>query len=311
MDWTEIVITTDVKNIDAASDIASMAAKGGIYVEDYSNLVDEAREIAHIDLIDEELLKKDRTKALIHIYVSPEDNPLESVAFLKERLNASGISYELSLKECRNEDWENNWKKYYKPLKIGEKLLIRPIWTDVDDAEGRAVLNIEPGVSFGTGTHETTRLCLRTLEKFFYPGCKKTMLDIGCGSGILSVASLLLGADSAEAVDIDRLAVKMARENGVNNGFTEPQYKVVEGDLTDKISGKFDVVVANIVADAIIVLSKDVKNFMKPDSVYITSGVIDLRENDVLDAFRQYGLEVVERYEEGGWLCFVTKIKQQ
>lgn len=309
MDFTEIIIEVGVRDTDKASDIAQMAAAGGIYVEDYSQLEAQALEIAHIDLIDEELLKKDRTKSLVHIYISPEENPAEAVAFIDERLSACGVSHKIDTRLCKNEDWENNWKKYFKPLLIGEKLFIRPLWIDDYDSEGRTVLNIEPGVSFGTGTHETTRLCLESLEnQFVSPGM--TMLDIGCGSGILSVASLLLGAEKAVAVDIDRLAVKMARQNGIENGFGEPEYTVLEGNLADKVSGTFNVVAANIVADAIVMLSKDVKRFLKPGGVYITSGIIDLREKDVLAAFDECGFEVIERRENGGWLCFITKAKE-
>ncbi len=305
MDFTEIILTVQNRHADTAADVACMAARGGIYVEDYSHLEQEARDIAHIDLIDEELLQKDRTHTKIHLYISPEDNPAETVSYLRERLTAASIPYEMTESVCRNEDWENNWKAYFKPMPVGEKLLIHPVWVDDYDADGRTVLHIEPGVSFGTGTHETTRLCLQTIEKHM-EGCR-TFLDVGCGSGILSVAALLLGAESAEAVDIDPLAVKMAKLNGELNGFTEPRYTVLEGNLTDKVSGTFDIVAANIVADAILLLSKDIKQFLNPGALYITSGIIDLREAEILETFDRLGFEVLERYEEGGWLCFVTR----
>lgn len=305
MDFTEVILNVDIKDADTVGNIACMAARGGIYIEDYSHLEQEAHDIAHIDLIDEDLLQKDRTKAKIHIYISPEDNPAETTTYLKERLAAESIDYTMDETICRNEDWENNWKAYFKPMTIGDKLLIHPIWVDDYQAEGKTVLHIEPGVSFGTGTHETTRLCLETIQKHM-DGCK-TFLDVGCGSGILSVAALLLGAEKAEAVDIDPLAVKMAKLNGELNNFSEPQYKVLEGNLTDKIHEKFDIVAANIVADAILMLSKDIKQFMNPDALYITSGIIDLREQEILEAFNRLGFEVLERYEEGGWLCFVTR----
>ncbi len=310
MDWTEILVEVNVSDADLAGDIAQMVVTGGIYVEDYSHLEQEAREIARIDLIDEELLKKDRIKAVVHIYISPEENPAEAVGFLSERYTAAHITHTIHTKLCRNEDWENNWKQHFKPLDIGEKLYIRPLWVDDYDAKGRTVLNIEPGVSFGTGTHETTRLCLEAIEQQL--GTKKCdgFLDIGCGSGILSVAALLLGALSAVAVDIDSLAVKMALENGRLNGFDAPRYTVLNGNLTDKVTGTFDIIAANIVADAIIALSQEVKRFMNPGAVFITSGIIDLRENDVLKAFNECELEVVERYKQGGWLCFVTKQKE-
>lgn len=190
-------------------------------------------------------------------------------------------------------------------MPVGDRLLIRPIWEDEYDAQGRAVLHLEPGLAFGSGTHDTTRLCLETLEKYAYPG--KTVLDVGCGSGILSVASLLLGADSAVGVDIDALAVKTAKENGKTNGFDEPQFTVLKGSTTDKVTGKFDIIAANIVADIIIGLCKNVKDFMNPDAVFITSGIIVPREDDVLAAFAENGLEVIARHESGGWLCFEAK----
>lgn len=306
-EWTEVKIVVDAKNVDKAGDIASMVVPYGIYIEDYSELEKEAWEIAHIDLIDEELLEKDRTKAIVHVYIAPQENPQEAVAFLRERYSAENIDNEILLNACKNEDWENNWKQYFHPIPVGEKLLIRPTWEEEFDAGDRKVLNIEPGLAFGTGTHETTRLCLETLEKHIDNGV--TVLDIGCGSGILSVASLLLGAEKAVGVDIDALAVKTAIENGEANGFKEPEYTILQGNLTDKVSGKYNVVVANIVADVIIMFCENVADFMYDDSVFITSGIIDTREQDVLDAFEKYGFEVLERHTEGGWVCFECKKK--
>ncbi len=306
MDWTEIKITVNADDVDKAGDIAHMVVPYGIYVEDYRALEQEAWEIARIDLIDEDLLAKDRTKGIVHIYISPEENPNEAVSFLSERLNAEKIEFELDETLCKNADWENNWKKYFKPMPVGNKLLIRPIWEDEYEAGDRAVIHLEPGLAFGSGTHDTTRLCLESIENYAQKG--KTMLDIGCGSGILSVCGLLLGADSAVGVDIDALAVKTAIENGKTNGFEEPQYKVLKGSLTDKVSGTFDIIAANIVADIIVILCNDVKKYLNPDGIFITSGIIEPRENDVLEAFEKNGLEVIARHESGGWLCFETKV---
>lgn len=307
MDWTEVLISVDTKDIELAESIAHMVVPYGIYIEDYSNLEDEALEIAHIDLIDEDLLQKDRTKAIIHIYISPEESPAEATAFLEERFKTENIEYTIGTSLCKNEDWENNWKAYFKPMNIGKKLLIRPVWRDDIDAGDRVILNIEPGLAFGSGTHQTTRLCLETLENYITDGCE--VLDVGCGSGILSVASLLLGAKSAIGVDIDKLAVKTAKDNGALNNFSEPELTFKEGNLIDKIDGKFDVVVANIVADIIIKLSADIQRYMKPDGYFITSGIIDMREDEILNAFEQNNFEVIDRHEDGGWLCFVCKIK--
>jgi len=307
MDWTEIKIEIDAENIDRAADIASMAVPYGIYIEDYRTLEQEAWEIANIDLIDEELLAKDRTKGCVHIYISPEENYKEAISFLTERYESEKIPHTIEYKPCKNEDWENNWKEYFKPMKIGEKLLIRPLWIDDYDAEGRAVLSIEPGLAFGSGGHNTTRLCLETLEKHIKTG--DSVLDCGCGSGILSVASLLMGADNATGVDIDKLAVKTAIENGKVNGFEAPQYNILQGNLVDKVTGTFDVVVANIVADIIILFSSQVGEFLKNDGVFITSGIIEPREEEVTKAFFENNFQIVERYEDGGWLCFVCKKK--
>lgn len=308
MEWTEVKINVSTKDVDKAGDIAQMVVPYGIYIEDYSDLEEAAWEIAHIDLIDEDLLQKDRSKAVVHIYISPEESPAEAVAFLSERYNAEKIEHEIDLSICRNQDWENNWKAYFKPLPVGEKLLIRPVWEDEYDADGRIVLDIEPGLAFGNGGHDTTRLCLETLEKHINPDVE--LLDIGCGSGILGIAGLLLGAKTATGVDIDALAVKTAKENGTINGFEEPKFTVFEGNLTDKVTGKYDVVVANIVADIIVMFTENVGKFLKDDGVYITSGIIDTREQDVLDAFEKYGFEVIGRHESCGWICFETKLKK-
>ena len=169
------------------------------------------------------------------------------------------------------------------------------------------MLNIEPGLAFGTGNHATTRLCLETLERYVKKGC--TVLDTGCGSGILSVASLLLGASRAVGVDIDSLAVKTAKDNAAANGFFEPELTYIKGNLADDVTGKFDIVVANIVADIIILFSKDVGSFMNENSVFITSGIILPREDEVKKAFYENGFDIIERNESEGWLSFVCKLK--
>lgn len=305
--WTEIAVTVSTDDIDVAGDIANMVVPYGIYIEDYSALEEETMEIAHIDLIEESLLEKDRTKGIIHIYINPEENPLESTSFLKERLDALGIEHEITVSDCKVEDWQNNWKQYFHPMPIGDKLLIRPVWIDDYDADGRAVLDIEPGLAFGSGSHPTTRLCLQTLERYVKDG--DSVLDIGCGSGILSIATLLLGAKTALGVDIDAIAVKTAKENAKQNGFGEDRFNAVEGNLSDKVDGKFDIVVANIVADIIMEFNTTVGNFLKDDGVYITGGIIESREEEVLYSFAQNGFEVKERFEDNGWLVFVLKRK--
>lgn len=303
--WTEIAVTVDTKDIETAGNIANMVVPYGIYIEDYSDLEGEVMEIAHIDLIEEELLKADRTKGIIHVYVNPQENPMEAVSFIRERLDAEYIGYEIKIADCAQEDWVNNWKQYFHPMPVGKKLLIRPEWEAEYDAAGRKVLHIEPGLAFGTGSHPTTKLCLETLEK--YVDENSTVLDIGCGSGILSIACLLLGAKSAFGVDIDSLAVKTAKENALKNGFDESRFRVVQGNLSDKVKGKYNLIVANIVADIIMEFNKSVGDFLDDGGVYITGGIIDSREDEVLYSFAQNGFQVKDRFEEKGWLVFVLQ----
>lgn len=306
MEWTEVTITVPADSVDLAGDIAQMVVPYGIYIEDYSNLEQEAWDIAHIDLIDEELLKKDRTKALVHVYIDPKENPAEAVAFLSERYRAEGIDFAIDTSSCLEEDWINNWKKYFKPMPVGNRLLIRPTWEDEYDAGDRAVLHLEPGVAFGTGTHETTRLCMELLEDYITPGSE--MLDVGCGSGILSIAALLLGAKRAIGVDIDEAGVRTAIENARINGM-DGRFTGIHGNLTDKVSGTFDVVAANIVADVIILLTNDIRQFLKPGAVYLISGIIDTREQDVLAAIEK-DFEILQRREEKGWVAMALRAKE-
>jgi ribosomal protein L11 methyltransferase len=295
----------DAENVDLAGDIAQMTVPWGIYIEDYSHLNEEVEEVAHIDLIDEKLLKKDRTKAVVHVYISPEDNPNEAVAFLRERYAAAGIPNRIKTDPCVQEDWINNWKKYFHPIPVGKKLLIRPDWEKAENPEGRVVVDLEPGIAFGTGTHETTRLCMEFLEETVTPGC--SMLDVGCGSGILSVAGLLLGAGRAVGVDIDPLAVKTAAQNAERNHVAD-RFTGICGSLTEKVEGKFDVVAANIVADVILQLARDIEKFLAPGAVFLVSGIIDEREQDVLDALKGR-FDVTARKEEKGWVAACCRLR--
>ena len=304
--WTEIKITVSSSDIETAGNIANMVVPYGIYIEDYSALEDEILEISHIDLIEEGLLQKSRSEGIIHVYINPHENPLEAVSFIKERFESVGIKdYKIDIADCLTEDWQNNWKQYYHAMPIGKKLLIRPLWENEFDSQGRRVLNIEPGLAFGTGSHPTTKLCLETLEDYVSGG--EALLDIGCGSGILSIAGVLLGAKSALGVDIDSLAVKTAKKNAEENGFDENTVKFIQGNLSDKVSGKFNIIVANIVADIIIRFNSEVGAFLEKGGIYITGGIIENRESDVLLSFAENGFEVIEKRENNGWLVFALR----
>lgn len=305
MEYTEVKIYVKTEDTERASSVAIMTVPYGIYIEDYSDLEEGAWEIAHIDLIDEDLLNKNREESIIHVFIEEGNNPAEAVSFISERLNSEKIAHRIETDGVNSDDWQDKWKAFFKPQAIGERLFVRPVWIDDYDSGNRAVLNIEPGAAFGTGTHETTRLCLETLDKIIKDG--DTVLDIGCGSGILAIASMLLGAKEGFGVDIDPLAVKTAKENGLMNNLKEPELTFVCGDLADKVTKKYDVVVANIVADIIILFSTQVRAFMKQGAKFIASGIIDTRADEVCLALQSAGLVLKERIEDNGWVCLVCE----
>lgn len=304
MDWTEIKATVPVECVDEASAIANMTVPYGIYIEDYSNLESDALEIAHIDLIDEELVNKDRSRAIIHMYISECDNAAEAVTFLSERMRAAGIDFNIDSLTVDDTDWNENWKRYFKAFDIGDKLAVCPSWETYDNKDNRKVLRLDPGAAFGTGSHATTSLCMETLEKYVNEDTE--LLDVGTGSGILAIAALLLGASSAVGVDIDAQSVKTAKDNAEINGVADrAEFKV--GDLADKISGKYDIVCANIVADVVIRLFDNIADFMKDDGILIVSGIIDMRADEVEAAARAHDFEIIEGFVREEWHAYVLK----
>lgn len=302
MDWTEIKATVPSAQVDEAAAIANMTVPYGIYIEDYSNLEQDALEIAHIDLIDEDLVNKDRTKSIIHLYIADSDNAVEVLSFLKERMTAAGIDFDLGSEIVDDTDWNENWKKYFKAFEIGDKLAVCPSWEEYYNKDNRTVINLDPGAAFGTGTHATTSLCLEILENKIKD--TTTVLDVGTGSGILAIASMLLGAKSAIGVDIDALSVKTANENAKRNGVSDG-IEFIVGDLADKISGKYDIICANIVADVIIRLFDNVADFMKEDSILIISGIIDIRAAEVEKAAFNHGFKILENLTREEWHAYV------
>ena len=298
--WNEITVKVKTEDTARASDVCTVVADMGIYVEDYSDLENVVWNIAHVDLIEQELLERDRTHSLIHVYIKQEKDALECVEFIKARLDAEGIEYETSIVGVNEEDWANNWKQYYHTQRIGKRIVVTPSWEEYTPTEGEVQMRLDPGMAFGTGTHDTTRLCLELLEEVVTPETR--ILDVGTGSGILSVGGVLLGAPSALGVDIDPVAVKVANENAeINevNGKTE----FVCGDLTDKVHGKFEIVTANIVADVIIRLLSTVKNYLLKGGVLIVSGIIDTRADEVENACHEAGFVTEKRLEHGGWVA--------
>ena len=302
MEWTDITITVPQKYADTAEAIATMVANGGIYIEDYSDLEQQAWEIAHVDLIEQDLLDQPRDIVKVHMYLAPDENLAEVLPLFRERLDASGIEYTLSTAGVEQEDWQNAWKKYYHAMDIGQRLAIVPGWEEYQT--DRTVITMDPGMAFGTGTHETTSLCLEVLDARVKGG--ERMLDIGTGSGILAIAALKLGAAEAEGVDIDPMCVRTAGENAQRNG-VQDRFKVLVGDLSDKASGVYNIITANIVASAILSLAPHVPALMAPGAVFIASGIIDTRKDEVLEGLRAAGLDPFEVHEKRGWVCIVCR----
>ena len=298
MEWTDIRLTVAKHDADTAEAIATMIAEGGIYIEDYSDLEWQVEQIAHVDLIEQELLDKPRDTVIIHLYVQPEAQPAETIALLEARLDEAKIARTIETEGVQQEDWQNGWRKYYHPMEIGRRLAVVPSWQEYET--DRVKLVLDPGLAFGTGGHETTSLCMEALDEKITGG--ERVLDIGTGSGILAIAALKLGAAVAEGVDIDPVAVRTAGENAALNGVAD-KLTVLVGDLSDKASGKYDVVVANIVANAIISLAPAVPALMKDGGCFIASGIIDTRKDEVIAALQAAGLRVTNVVEKRGWEC--------
>lgn len=310
MNWTDLKITVAVKDSESAAAIAQLAVPYGIYIEDYSDMLEMVPEIAHIDLIDEGLLERSRTEAILHLYLPPEENPAEAVTFLTGRLEAAGIPYRIdSSSSLREEDWANAWKQYYHPTRLGRHLTVCPSWEDYSPAPDELLITLDPGMAFGSGTHHTTRLCCELLEGIPVKG--RRVLDMGTGSGILSIAALLLGAGQAVGVDIDPVAVRTAGENAAQNGFGAEQFLPITADLIhqslpeDVTQGGFDTVLANIVADVIIALAPAIRSHLKPGGYLVASGIIAPRCEEVVSALEAEGLRIIERREAEGW-CALT-----
>ena len=302
--WIQIKVTSKVENLDSLCAVMSMLSNG-LQIEDYSDLEDRILDGVYGDLIDESVLNADKTVASVSIYM-PADKPSEYYTmYLKERFDALKIEYSLETISLCEDDWANSWKQYYKPIKIGNKLVVVPMWESYEAAEGEVIVRMDPGMAFGTGTHETTRLCATLLEKYVTSTSK--MLDVGCGSGILAICASKLGAEECYAYDIDPVAVKVARENVKDNGVDN-----IECGVSDLLAGvkegKYDVITANIVADIIIRLLPDISKFMHAGTPLILSGIIDERCEDVYESIKKNGFKIVEEIHENGWCAITVKI---
>ncbi len=302
--WTQIKVTCGVEDLESLTALMSMVTNS-LMIEDYS---DAERELDGVygDLIDEELLKKDKTKASVSAFVASDSGVSDQVSYIKERLAALGIDGTIELDGVSEEDWADSWKQYYKPIKTGNRVVIVPVWEKYEKQNGEIVVLMDPGMAFGTGTHETTRLCAAMLEKHIKDGDR--MLDVGCGSGILAITASKLGASSCFACDIDPVSVRIAEENAELN--KTPNVVCRKSDLLSDVvmpEGGYDVCCANIVADIIIRLAPDVGAYLAKDGVLIVSGIIVERRDETLEALRKNGFEVIDDAEENGWYCAALK----
>lgn len=323
MDWIQVTIFTTSAGIEPVSGVLYQLDITGIEIEDEADFQDFLENNKQYwDYVDEKLLKEKHKETCIKIYVS--DNEAghaqllavrEELQALKERDTKGAFGrLEISLDNLSEEDWANNWKQYFHPMPVGEKILIKPEWEEITEKTDRIVFNINPGMSFGTGSHYTTQLCIEQLEQHVKPG--DTVLDLGCGSGILSIISILLGAESAVAVDIDPNAVDIAYENAARNGVGKEQYTVLAGNiLTDTAvqeliaKQKYPVVVANIVADVIIGLAPAARRYIQDDGVFITSGIIADRIEDTSAALEKNGFAIVGIERRADWASIICKVR--
>lgn len=324
MEWTEVKIYTSTEGIEPVTAALLDMGVTGIQVEDDNELKDFLNTSSQYwDYVDEELLNKPVGETKITVYVS--DNPYgeEILLHIKDainRLKSMDLGIDMgrleieTISNLNDEEWLNKWKDFYKPFNVGRRILVKPVWEEVENPEGRVIFNINPGHVFGTGLHQTTQLCMLELEKYINEN--SVVADLGCGSGILSITALLLGAKSAFAVDIDANAVKTAYENAELSGVDKSKYYVTSGNviddkrLQDEIGyNKYDIVVANIIADVICAISPVVPRQLKKGGVFIASGIIKERVDDVYAALDKCGLKAVSTNTKDEWVC-ITSVKE-
>ena len=321
MDWLELHIDTTHAGLEPVETLLSSLGIDGVVIDDETEFQDFLENNhQYWDYVDEDLEKAMAGKSRITFYLEAGEEGFAKMGEvrialenLKKTAQACGTLL-MTMDSLQDADWENNWKQYYKPMEIGERLLVIPQWEQEDPKVrkalegGRVPLILEPGLTFGTGSHATTRLCLTALEQAVQGGEK--VLDLGCGSGILSIAALKLGAASALAVDIDDKCLDVAYENAAMNGIGRDTYTVKVGDILSdealraEIGGGYDVVLANIVADVIIGLGPMVRSLLRENGVFLCSGIIDTRAEEVADKLRQAGLEILDTRSSEGWYAY-------
>lgn len=314
MEWTEVNIYTTTEGIElVCSKLTDIGVKGFAIrdAEDFKEFLENKN--GQWDYIDKDLLGLTDCETCITVYIPSNDQGAEMLTAIKSMLSEMRANdteklygrLEAELTSIREEDWANNWKQYFKPFKVGENLVIKPSWEDYDNADNRVILEIDPASSFGTGKHHTTRLCLELLEKNLNKG--DNLLDMGCGSGILSIGAMLLGAGSAVGVDIEENAAATALENAEKNHISPDVYKTYYGNilsdekLASEIDRKYDIITANIVADVIIEMKDYFVRYLKKGGILIISGIIEERMDEVIAAVESAGFSNPEPYVKEGW----------
>lgn len=317
MDWLELKIDTSHAGLDAVTEMLEQQGVTGVMIDDeadFQSFLEDNRQ--YWDYVDDDLLAQKKGVSRVTFYLERNEDAYGTVAAVRMAMSALKKDHPeyapllLTMADVADEDWENNWKQFYKPMEIGSRLLVVPEWEEAADPT-RVKLVLNPGLTFGTGSHATTRLCLQALDTHIHGG--ERVLDLGCGSGILSIAALRLGAESAFACDIDEKCVDVAYENAALNGIGKDRYTVRWGNvLTDaalrqEMGAGYDIVVANIVADVIMGLSPYVRPFLKPDGLFLCSGIIDDRAAEVLEKLKADGWDVFEQRSSEGWFSYLCK----
>lgn len=312
MNYKQMNIETLSAGQEAVSNLLIAAGVGGFEVidpQDFQEFLDTVT--PHWDYVDEELLKRQSDRTLFKVYAADNEQGHAMLKDIEARIEdlrktpeaALYGTLEITVSDLPEEDWQSGWKQYYKPIHV-ERLVVVPLWEDYAAAEGETVMKIDPGMAFGTGAHETTRLCLKALTQVDLAG--KTLLDVGCGSGILSIGGVLLGAERAFGCDIDQLAVEVAKRNAALNGLTK-KTDYAAGDLLSVVEGQYPIVVANIVADVILTLLKDLHRVLLPGGLFVASGIIDTRKEELLEGIKAAGLTILNIEEERGWVAITAQ----
>lgn len=308
-EWMEVTIITSSEAVEAVSGILYNTNVKGVSIEDSEDIEFKKKNPGDWDYFDETLLQV-KEGAVIKAYYKQDENFEEYIKYIKESvdgLSEFGINKGegiVSYNKVNEEDWENNWKKYYKPTKIGNNIIVKPIWENYESKAGEKIVELDPGMAFGTGTHETTRMCIKALEKYIKE--ESIVFDIGTGSGILAIAASKLNAKKVIGVDLDPVAVDSAKKNVEYNKLENVD--IIHGNLMEVVDGKANIVVANIIADIIMFLAEDVKKFIVPKGYFISSGIIKDRKDDVVKKLESVGFKIVEVNVDGEWVCIVAEM---